>query len=53
MTQIGDKTSWLVSRLLKEKTRRSVQLLGSFKQELTGHTFFAVLISRHIRYVDA
>ena len=48
-----DKTSWLVIRLLKEKTRRSVQLLGSFKQELTAHTLLALLVSRHIRCVDA
>jgi hypothetical protein len=44
---------WKFSRSLKEKTRRSLQLLGGFKQELTAHTLFALLISQHIRCVDA
>ncbi len=38
---------------LKEKTRRSLQLLGGFKQELAAHTLFALFVSRNVRCVDA
>jgi hypothetical protein len=41
------------AKLLKEKSRPGIQLLGGFQQELTAHTLFTLLISRHIRCVDA
>jgi transcriptional regulator with XRE-family HTH domain len=47
------KTLLPYAKLLKEKSRSGIQPLSGFQQELTAHTLFALLISRHIRCVDA
>jgi hypothetical protein len=53
MAYASDKSPYLITRLLEEKTRRDLQLSGGFKQELTAHTLFALLVSRHVCTVDA
>jgi hypothetical protein len=40
------------TKLLKEKPRRSFQLLGGFKQEPVAHTLLALLVSLKLHWVD-
>jgi hypothetical protein len=40
------------TKLLKEKPRRSFQLLGGFKQEPAAHTLLALLVSLNFPWVD-
>jgi hypothetical protein len=40
------------TKLLKEKPRRGLQLLGGFKQEPARHTLFALLVSLKFHWVD-